>query len=129
MPRVGHERTRICHHADETREQAEVRKRVELPLDSFLLIEKPPGGAELNFPWNRPVLKVANQGSKHVIVRRIVVVKNRLRQSLLPVELVQISRQGRGLRKIANGIKARVRPKPAQPPRVVVAQRANMQLL
>ena len=46
---VGEERSAIGQHADEAAQKAEVRQRNELLLDAVLLIQEPPGAAELHF--------------------------------------------------------------------------------
>ena len=93
VPRVGHERARVGQHADEVREQADVRQRVDLPLDAFLLIEKPPAAAELHPAGERSVLEVADHRRQRVVVHRVVVVEDGLRQRALLLELIEIPRR------------------------------------
>ena len=54
-------------------------KRVQLPLDPFLLIQKPPAAPELNLARRRAVLKAADRRRERKIVDRIVVVDDRAR--------------------------------------------------
>src|ERR1700690_698894 len=73
MPRKRHERPRVGHHADKPRQQPGIRQRLHLPLHRFLLVQKPPPAAQLNFPRRFPVaiLKTSRRRRKNVIVRRI----------------------------------------------------------
>ena len=54
VPRIRHERTRIRDHADETRQQSDIRERVDLRSDALLLIQEPPRAAVLDL--SRPSL-------------------------------------------------------------------------
>ena len=90
MARERHERTRIGEHADEARKKAVVGKSVELPLDGFLLIEKPPAAAKLDFPGDGAVLKISDGAGKNVIVGGIEVVDDRFGQRLFAGEQVEI---------------------------------------
>src|SRR5688572_9415248 len=45
VPWITHERARVGDHANEAREQAEIGKRIELPLPRLLLIEESPAAA------------------------------------------------------------------------------------
>ena len=65
----------------------------------------------------------------HVVVGRIQVVEHHLRQRVLLVEPVEVAAERVGLRPVADGIEAGVRPDFAEAPRVVVAPRAQVKLL
>jgi len=91
VPRIRHERARIRDHADEAREQAEIRQGIHLPFHAFFLVQKPPAGAELDFSRNRAVLEIPDHRGKGVIVRRIKVVDDGFRERIFLVEPVQIT--------------------------------------
>ena len=59
MARIRHEGARIGNHPHKKREQSHVQKRIKLPFDSFLLIQKPPARAKLDFPGVAAVLKIS----------------------------------------------------------------------
>jgi len=48
-----------------------------LPLNGFLLIEEPPGAAELNLSGDCAVLKISNGGGEDIIVSGIEIVDDR----------------------------------------------------
>jgi hypothetical protein len=112
MPRIRHERARVRDHADEAREQAGVRQRIQLPFHAFLLIQKPPAAAELYLAGNLAVLKVADHGGEGIIVDGIDVIDDGLRQCVFHLQAVEVCAQRGHLRPIADRIEARcpVRP-------------------
>ena len=129
MARERHERARVGEHSDKPAEEAVVRKRVELPLDSLFLIEEPPAAAELNFAGRFSVLKAADRGGENKIVDGIVVVDDRFRQRVFLLEQVEIFAQGFGLRPIADVVVAGVGAERLGRAGVYVAQSAEVQLL
>ena len=129
MARIAHERPRVRDHAHEAREQAEIRQRVQLPLHRLLLIEKPPARAPLDFPGHAAVLKISDHRREQIIIRRVQVVDDRLRQRILLIQPIQITRERLRLRKIPDRIEPRVRTDLLHQARVVIPHRAEMQLL
>src|SRR5215831_3469620 len=91
VARIRHERSRIGHHADESRQQAGVRQRVELPADAVLLVKEPPTAAELNLSGHGAVLEIADHRRERVVVRRIEVVDDDLRQRAFSGEPVEVA--------------------------------------
>ena len=77
----------------------------------------------------RAVLKIADHRGEGVVVRRIQIINDRLRQQVVGIQLVQIRRERLRLRKIADGIEARVRSELLEQAVVVIAQRAEVKLL
>ena len=71
MARIRHERARVCDHADESRQQARIRKRLDLPVDAVLLIEEPPCAAVLNLPRRFSILEASDQAGEWKGVGRI----------------------------------------------------------
>jgi len=128
MPWIRHERTRVRDHAHESRQQAGVGQRVELPFHAFLLIQKPPAAAELQLAGDLAVLKVADHGGESVIVDGIDVVDDGLRQRAFHFQAVEIGPQRGYLRPIADRVETRVRANLPQPPGIGAAVRSQMQL-
>ena len=123
-----HEGAGIGQHADETGEQADVGKRVQLPLNAFLLIEKPPGAAKLDFAGDAAVLEIAGHGGKDVVIAGIEIVEDHLGQGVFAIELIQVGTEGRRLREVHDGIKAEIGAEGLQGAGVDVAESAEMQL-
>ena len=76
VAREGHEAARVRQHAYETREKAIVREGIELPLDGFFLIEKPPATTELDFSGWDAVLKGTESSGENVVVGGIDIVED-----------------------------------------------------
>src|ERR1700733_3232821 len=129
MTREGHERTRIRKHADETRKQTRVGKRVQLPLDRLLLIEKPPTAAELHFSCDASILKISNRSREKIIVGRIQIVDHHFRQRMFLLEKIHIFAKGSRPIPVANGIETCVGAEFLQTASVGAAQRSKMELL
>ena len=87
-----------------------VGEGIQLQLDAFLLIEKPPATAELDLSRSGLVLKVAGRSREDVIIGRVVVVNDGTGQRVFRLEQVEIRREGRGLREVANRVEAGVGP-------------------
>ena len=83
----------------------------------------------MDLAGNRAVLKIPDHRGKHIVVRRIQIVDDRLGQQVVGIQFVQIGRERLGLREVADGIKACVRPKLREQADVVVAQGAEVKLL
>src|SRR5580658_2575374 len=128
MARKRHEGTRVRRHAHEARQQSAVRQCIQLPLDTFLLVKKPPGATKLELACQAAVLEVADHGGKNVIVGRVKVIKNHLWQPIFPVQSIQIIGERSGLPPIANRIKSGVPPQPTEHTRIGIAIGAEVQL-
>ena len=126
MPAVAEETARISQHADKPAEEAEIAEGVELPFHSFFLVKEPPAAAELNLARHAAVLKISKHGGEDVVIRRIEIVENGLRQPVVSVQPVKIPGQGRCLRVVADGIEAGIRAKRAQESRIIVALGAEV---
>src|SRR6187431_2428173 len=80
VARVRQEAPRVCEHADEAREQAQVGQGVHLLLHAVELIEEPPGAAVLHLAGDAAVLEVARQGREHLVIARVEVIEDGPRQ-------------------------------------------------
>src|SRR5215471_8028485 len=105
-----------------------MRKCVQLPLHSILVVQKPPASAELNLSGNGVVLEIARRGSEDVIVCRVAVVKDHPRQSVLLCEQAEIGGECRGLLEVSDRIKTGVRTELSRLSRVRAAQGPDMEL-
>ena len=110
-------------------EQAVVRQRVQLPLHRFLLIEEPPAAAELDLARDAAVLEIPDHRRERVVVGRVQVVDDRLRQRVVLLEAIEIPAERVNLRQIADRVVAGVAAERLQRARVRVAARAEVQLL
>src|SRR5580658_285204 len=128
VARIRHEGARVGDHAYESRQQSAVRQRVELPLDAFLLIEKPPAAAKLQFAGNTAILEIANHGRKNVVVVGVGVVNDHPRQLPSLVKTVEICGQGFRLRPVTDRIEARVPAHHLKHASVRISIRAEVQL-
>ena len=128
MARIGHEGARIGKHAHEARQQPHIGKRVHLQLHALFLIQEPPAAAELHLARRFPVLEVADHGGEGVVVHRVDVIEDGLRQGALLVEAVQEIAERIGLPPVAHGVEAGVGPDLLQQAGVVAAAGAQVQL-
>src|SRR5215469_12285616 len=94
----------------------------------MLLVEKPPGAAELDFS-RRSVLKTASDRRKQEVVGWIVVVENHPRQRIFSREKIKIRRERRTLRNISHGVITGVGPDGVSGSGVDVAPGAEVKLL
>src|SRR5215472_5877292 len=94
----------------------------------MLVIEKPPGAAELDFS-RYCVLKTASDRRKQEVVGWIVVVENHPRQRIFSREKIKIRRERCPLRNISNGVITGVGPDGVSGSGVDVAPGAEMKLL
>src|SRR5690606_20067091 len=89
VARVREEAPRVGEHPDEAREEPHVRERVDLPAHPVELIEEPPRAAVLELPRNRAVLEVADNRGEELVVARVQVVEDRLREAAGRVEPIE----------------------------------------
>jgi len=124
----GHKGAGIREHTNETREQTNVRERVQLPLNAFLLIEKPPATANLNLARSAAILEIAGHGGEDVVIAGIEIVEDHLGQGILAIELIEVGTEGLRLREAADRVKAGIGAKGLQGAGADVAESAEMQL-
>jgi hypothetical protein len=128
MARVRHEGAGVGDHADETREQAGIRQRIDLRGDALLLIEEPPGAAVLDFARFLALLKATGQSRELKCVGGVHVVQNDLGESVLLREQVEVSAEMLRLRKIADRIETGIGSKLAAGSGVHVAEGTEVKL-
>ena len=89
VARVADETARIGQHADEAAEQAERGEDVQLATDAALLVQEPPGGAELHLAGHGAVVEVAGHRGHDLEVLGIQAVKDCFRQFAFGVQPVE----------------------------------------
>src|SRR5690606_14164943 len=120
---------RVGEHADELREKPELGQRVKLHFHTFLLIEEPPAGAELDLARSGAVLEVADHRTENVVVGWIEVIEDDLGQLVVAVECVEVTRKSARLRKVSDRVHPGVGPNAFEQAAVVVAQGSEVELL
>src|SRR5205085_5147073 len=102
---------------------------IELPLDALFLIEKPPGAAKLDLAGPAALVKIRCHSGNGIVVTRIYVIQDDLRQGIFLLQLVKVSPKGCRLRPVTHGIKSGIRAERLETARVGVAPRSQVQLL
>ena len=127
MARIGKEASRICDHADEFPEHAEVCERFHLFAHAVVIVVKPPGRAELNFGGHFAALEIAEHGAEDVIVFGVQAKQHGFGE--VSFDLQRIHKAGKTLRDFAvvNGIKTGVGTQTRKHFAVVVAHRTHVQ--
>ncbi len=122
-------RTRVGQHADKGRQQAKAGEVVDLAAHAVLLIQEPPGAAPLHMAGVfAAALEGAGQHRKGVVVHRIEVVEDGLRQVAGFIQVAQEAGQAANLREVAHHITAGIGADQAQQAAVHIAQGVQVQL-
>src|SRR5260370_38845498 len=129
MAREGQEGPRVRDHPDKIGEKAAVRKRVDLAVDTFFLVQKPPACPELNLAANFLLSKGTGQSGERIIIKRIEVEDYQPGQRVFRLKAIHVRCQSRNLWPVSNRVESDITPKAVQHSRVDVAIGAQVQLL
>ena len=128
MARVAEERARIGEHADEVAEAAERAERLQLLAHAVLLVEEPPGRAQLHAALLGAVLEAAHERGEHLVVLRVEGVEDRARKRAGLLQAVEEARERGRHVPFADAVEAGVGTEQLEHLRVGVAQAAVVEL-
>lgn len=129
MPWKRHERPGISDHADKAAQKARAGQCIQLRLNAFLLVQKPPGAPELNLGGNAIFMEIYGNGRKDVVIRGIGIVEDDLGKRCLFFKLRKVPGQAAPLRQIPDGVKTGAAADPGDHRQIHIAICAQMELL